>query len=290
MGSYRPTSSQTLIGIGSRVALQYLLPTMTSQILELPVLMQLAERVAKQTSEQFRHARKNYTAKDDGSPVSAADLMNHELLVSELPKIKQVPVWSEEDYPTFSSRQSVSMYWLIDPIDGTKEFISGIPEFCVLIALIENRRPVLSLIIAPEQAKMFWAEQGRGAYLIHNESVQKLSCSRSDVASVKRGVVSRFHGEDAALEFYRANGISETVPLGSALKFCAVASGDAEVYYRKSGPHEWDVAAGDLLVGEAGGMMVSDATSKPILYNCEETRVGSFLAQGLSLESQSTNL
>lgn len=242
-------------------------------------LIELSFAIEKQTALHFGKAMES-TTKDDKSPVTETDLLNHRLLTAELPKVAKYPVLSEEDYPPYKDRKDLGRYWLIDPIDGTKEFLKGIPDFTVLIALIDDHRPIFSVVHAPAKNTVFIAELGKGCDRFVKGEKAALKTHAGTRAPI--GLVSRFHAEPEVEKFYRDHGINEFGKVGSAMKFCNLVTGEADVYYRNFGPHEWDIAAGELIVTEAGGKVVSCATGarsgKPLVYNQEETKVDPFIA------------
>lgn len=234
----------------------------------------LANEVMKTSLLYFK--RENASSlKSDNSPVSAADLANHKVLTEGLTQLLEVPVFSEEDYPDYAVRKDVARYWLIDPLDGTKEFINGVEEFCVLISLMEAGRPVYCSIIVPACDFYYQAELGLGAYRTSEGITKRVSAK--PVSTPPRGLVSRFHPDDRDQAVYSQTNISDLVRKGSALKFTALIEGEAEFYFRNRGPHEWDVAAGDLLVREAGGIFAEIDSGVELTYNREETRVSSFI-------------
>lgn len=245
-----------------------------SEFLDLGDFVHLVAKVAKLTVSRSGNPGEVST-KSDGTPVGEVDLQNHKLLSAGLPELLKAPVFSEENYPEFNERKTARTYWLIDPLDGTKEFLKGIGEYSVLVSLMVDGRPHFAAIAIPPEDKIFVAEKGKGAHLRVREQWVK---PQRNVSSKRVGVVSRFAAEPEVLAFYQQHRVVETRPIGSALKFCAIATGDAEIYYRHYGPHEWDVAAGDLIINESGGSMLSKSSNSAILYNGESSRVGAFLA------------
>ena len=249
----------------------------TSSYVDLPGFRTMLAQVRVQTMAKYTTTPDELNKKADGSPLAAIDLMNHEVLARTLPKLRDVPVFSEENYPEFSARKKVDEYWLVDPLDGTKEFLSGVPEFTTLIALIEGSRPVFSCILAPSTGTIYWAEEGEGAF--HETDGQLAAFDLTTGPGGKsRGLISRNHPEAEVQAAYEALGMTTFVHKGSALKFAALVENEADIYFRKRGPHEWDIAAGDLLVREAGGDLLCLATGGSLYYNQEQTRVAAFVA------------
>jgi 3'(2'), 5'-bisphosphate nucleotidase len=210
----------------------------------------------------------NVTKKDNSTPLTEADLAAHQLLMQYLTELTpELPVLSEEgkDIP-FSERQLWGYYWLIDPLDGTKEFIEGNGEFTVNIALINQHRAVLGVIYHPISGDCFYAAEGQGAYLQKNSGEVLPIHTRSQPADGIEVLISRHHTprgfkqiEEAAIayHFHRQ---------GSALKFCRIAEGKADVYPRVGPTSEWDTAAGQCIVEEAGGVLLQ-ASGEPLQYN-----------------------
>jgi len=209
--------------------------------------------------------------KADDSPLTQADLAAHRILVEALPKLLNgVPVLSEESsLPSFSQRQEWRRYWLIDPLDGTKEFISRNGEFTVNVALIEQGKPILGVVYIPVQAVCYTGALGLGASKVKADSSQALA-----VRSIEQNriavVASRRHGSDqlqVALEKLRKHfGEVDTLSMGSSLKFCLVAEGKADFYPRLAPTSEWDTGAAQAVVEAAGGRVV-DTEFKALAYN-----------------------
>jgi 3'(2'), 5'-bisphosphate nucleotidase len=162
---------------------------------------------------------------------------------------------SEEnaDIP-FAERQQWSRYWLVDPLDGTKEFIAGRDEYTVNIALIENGCPILGVVAVPPTGVTYWAARGAGAWRRASESdeARRLRVADSDPETL-RVAVSRSHADAATARFLAALPEAVALPLGSSIKLCAVAEGSAHLYPRFGPTSIWDIAAAHCVVTEAGG-------------------------------------
>lgn len=207
-------------------------------------------------------------AKDDKSPLTKADLASHRIIVAGLRALTpNVPVISEEDgLPDFETRRGWHRYWLIDPLDGTKEFVSRNGEFTVNIALIEAQQPVFGVVHVPVQDRTYVGCKGRGALRIDAGGpavdIHVAAASRSPL----RVVGSRSH-RGASLDAYLAKlGETDMVPMGSSLKFCVVAEGGADIYPRLGPTSEWDTAAAQAVVEQAGGHVLK-LDGKPLSYN-----------------------
>jgi 3'(2'), 5'-bisphosphate nucleotidase len=207
------------------------------------------------------------TEKCPSSPVTVADREAHNLILRELQAwTPDVPVVSEEGLlPSYDERRPWHRFWLVDPLDGTKEFISGNGEFTVNVALIEAGEPVLGVVAAPALDLVYFAERGRGAWKrLADGRTERIRATRPD-ADVTRVVESRSHPTPQLETFIATLGPVERVRLGSSLKFCWIAEGRADIYPRFGPTMEWDVAAGDCVYRNAG----ADGSEResPLRYN-----------------------
>ncbi len=209
-------------------------------------------------------------SKVDESPLTQADLASNHRIVAGLRHLTpDLPIISEESgLPDFEERRHWDRYWLIDPLDGTKEFVNRNGEFTVNIALIVNNRPVFGVVHVPVQNKTYVGCEGVGAELRDADRpprpIQVVAKSREPV----RVVGSRSH-RGASLDAYLAAlGPHDMVPMGSSLKFCVVAEGDADLYPRLGPTSEWDTAAAQAVVEQAGGSVVT-LDGKSMAYNAK---------------------
>jgi 3'(2'), 5'-bisphosphate nucleotidase len=210
--------------------------------------------------------------KEDHSPLTAADLASHHCLVEGLQALRPLhPVLSEESSSLpFDERSQWETFWLIDPLDGTKEFIKRNGEFTVNIALIHRNEPVLGVVYAPAKDVCYFASEGCGAFKQVGEAEPETIRVCPNAPATVRVVGSRSHGA-AALDIYLSRlGEHGLVSIGSSLKFCLVAEGSADLYPRIGLTSEWDTAAAHCIVKEAGGEVV-DLSGKPLLYNTKES-------------------
>ncbi len=219
--------------------------------------------------------------KSDASPVTAADLAAHAVIIEGLARISPgVPVLSEEDSEVpWGERSRWRSYWLVDPLDGTREFVKRNGEFTVNIALIEAHRPVLGVVHAPALARSAWARQGVGAFHRNGVAgvVETLHVAPRS-APPWRVMGSRSHRDSDTARFLDAYGPTEVTPLGSSLKFVELAAGVADVYVRLGSTSEWDTAAGQCVLECAGGAVV-DLDGRRLGYNARDTLINpSFVA------------
>lgn len=225
-------------------------------------------------------------AKTDGSPVTAADAASHDILTAGLRDLASgVAIVSEEDGsppgPVPEPAAAPRRYWLLDPLDGTREFLAGNGEFCVCVALIEDGRPVYGLIHVPVAGESYYAsESSGGAFVTRGDGARRLA-PRAGVEMGAAGLrvgVSRSHRGGSTEAFVRRLPGARSVPMGSALKFCAIAAGTLDLYVRHGPTMHWDTAAGQCLL-EAVGLGVYDlATGRPLRYDGDARRNPAFLA------------
>jgi 3'(2'), 5'-bisphosphate nucleotidase len=209
--------------------------------------------------------------KDDRSPLTAADLAAHHVIVDGLHALTpDVPVLSEEssDIP-WSERRAWSRYWLVDPLDGTREFIKRNGEFTVNIALIDDHRPVLGVVQVPVVGDLACAWEGGGAWLsVRGEKARHLGTRRRASPLVVAG--SRSHGSEHETQLLARLGPCAKLPLGSSLKFIRIAAAEADLYLRLGPTSEWDTAAGQCVLEQAGGAVL-DFAGEPFRYNTRES-------------------
>lgn len=225
--------------------------------------------------------------KSDQSPLTLADRRANDIISEELEKLPvQFPVISEENENVgYVIRKNFDYYWLVDPLDGTKEFINRNGEFTVNIALIHLGMPVLGVVYAPFFKEMFWAVRGAGTYLIKNgqsEKLKALTFSFKDAAL--KIICSRSHLNSKTREFIDQFDQPELVSKGSSLKFTAIAKGEAHLYPRFAPTMEWDTAAGQIVLEEAGGKVLNAETNMPLQYNKRELLNPNFIACGNVIE------
>ena len=206
-------------------------------------------------------------SKSDKSPLTQADLASNHCIVAGLAELTpDIPIISEESgLPEFDERRQWDCYWLIDPLDGTKEFVNRNGEFTVNIALIKSNQPVFGVVHVPVQNKTYIGCEGRGSELRDGGQVAAIRVANSSSVPV-RIVGSRSHRGSSLDAFLEKLGESDMVPMGSSLKFCTVAEGKADIYPRLGPTSEWDTAAAQAVVEQAGGQVL-ELDGKPLSYN-----------------------
>ena len=218
----------------------------------------------------YRSDEAGVVLKGDGSPVTLADVAAERVIVDALYRIApDIAVVAEEAVASGAVPAMADRFFLVDPLDGTREFVGGSGEFTVNIALIEDGRPVFGVVHAPALGRIFVGESGHGARraVVDGEALgawRPIGVGRSDPAAL-RVVASRSHLSQETRDFVGRFAVKEFVSAGSSLKFCAVASGEADFYPRLGRTMEWDTAAGDAVLSAAGGSVVT-MDGRPLRY------------------------
>ena len=214
----------------------------------------------------------DYQLKEDLSPLTKADTLSNNIICEGLKALTpNTPILSEEnsDIP-FNIRSVWKQYWLVDPLDGTKEFIKRNGEFTVNIALIENNIPIFGLINAPVFKEIYWGSQNHGSNLIDTEGNTSKIRTSEKIGKSLRIVTSRSHPSEKLNTYLKKIDNYKIIPRGSSLKFCLVASGKADIYPRFGPTSEWDIAAGEAIVKFAGGEIIK-LDGKPMTYNLKDS-------------------
>lgn len=211
----------------------------------------------------------DFELKGDDSPLTIADKLSHEHIISVLNSLfPDIPVISEEDKELveYETRKTYHRFWLVDPLDGTKEFIRKEKDFTVNIALIEDRKPVFGVVYAPARKWLYVGDE-TGALKIAESAMEKLPCK---VSSEITAVRSKSHASESEEEILHKYNATKSVSMGSSLKFCLVAEGEADIYYRAGPTWEWDSAAAHAIVLAAGGTVYESCNEdKELTYNKE---------------------
>jgi 3'(2'), 5'-bisphosphate nucleotidase len=216
------------------------------------------------------------TRKIDSSPLTKADLASNKFIIDSLNTLdSNIPILSEESLVDWNSRKNWNKYWLVDPLDGTKEFIKKNGEFTVNIALIENNKPILGVIFVPAKSALYFAQKGFGSFLLHTKmTLSSLDETKKIVVSKQSNPVriigSRSHSNNIFTNWVNEKfPNAEIIQAGSSLKFCLIAAGEADIYPRFGPTSEWDIAAGHIILSEAGGKILT-LENKEINYNEKE--------------------
>ena len=249
---------------------------MSKELLRIAIKSSL--EAAKEILKIYHSDDFNIELKSDCSPLTKADLVSHQIISSYLKKSK-IPILSEEGKDiAYEERKGWSQLWIVDPIDGTKEFIKRNGEFTVNISLILNKKPVLGIIFAPDLDSMFFAIKNNGCFELDNNNRKQLKVMSSDKKIKVIG--SRSHQNEKLDSLLGHIGEYEYVGSGSSLKFCMIANNTAHIYPRFSPTSEWDTAAGQAIVEESGGKVLNDI-GETLSYNSKESlRNPNFVAFG----------
>lgn len=222
-------------------------------------------------SDDFINATDVQTKGDD-SPLTKADLAAHHHIADALAELTpNIPVLSEESADiSWEVRKTWDRYWLVDPLDGTKEFIKRNGEFTVNVALIENHEAVMGVVHVPAKDETYYAARDVGAYKRDTEGTNHFIQVRKPANKTPVVVGSRSHQSAEMQQYLDTLGQYEMTPMGSSLKLCLVAEGVADIYPRLGLTSEWDTAAAQAVVEIAGGEVVT-ADRNPLLYNTKES-------------------
>lgn len=223
--------------------------------------------------------------KSDSSPLTEADLAAHHYIVGALKEISDLPILSEESTDiSWDDRKSWTRYWLVDPLDGTKEFIKKNGEFTVNIALIEYGEPTFGVVHAPVLKKSYLGAKGKGAFIIEDGEKSAISAKPHETGEVWKVVGSRSHQSPEINKIMDAlEGEKDLVAMGSSLKLCLVATGEAHLYPRVGLTSEWDTGAAHAVALAAGAKVTIldvenpfDADAHPLRYNQKESILNPF--------------
>ncbi|PSW10499.1 3'(2'),5'-bisphosphate nucleotidase [Photobacterium sanctipauli] len=233
-------------------------------------LLESLHSIALQAGEVIMEHYHDHVAvmeKADKSPVTAADLAANEVIVQHLRQLTpEIPILSEESAViSWEQRKSWERFWLVDPLDGTKEFLRKNGEFTVNIALIDNGKPVLAVVYAPALSKA-WLGNGEQAWLVSEAGKEKIRVRSAEIPTV---VGSRSHPSPALADFLTQIGPHKLAEVGSSLKFCLVAEGRAQYYPRLGPTMMWDTAAGQC-IAESAGAKVTNIAGEVLSYHREE--------------------
>lgn len=230
--------------------------------------------------------KKDYSIKDkeDKTPVTEADVAINKFLFEKLEKFGY-PILSEESNDDFEKRKNAEYVWVVDPLDGTSDFIDKTGEFSILIGLVKNNEPVLGVVYEPAKKALYWAEEGKGAFFLKDGKIERLQVSKKSNPREMTMLFSRNHLLDSDVEIFRKLGIGKERKRGSTSKICVIARGDAEVYVNTSDKtSEWDTCAPSIILKEAGGK-ITDMEERELKYNKNKDarHKNGFIASNISI-------
>jgi len=204
--------------------------------------------------------------KDDKEPITEADIQSNQI-IQKCISSSRVPILSEESPDNKEKRMDSKKIWIIDPLDGTTDFINKTGEFTIMISLVENNEPVMGVISYPFENKLYVAQKGHGAFGYYDEDWIKLEVSKTSIISQCRAVGSRFHQSEQEKNFLKTLDISKFTSRGSSLKVLDISSAKAELYFTTTNKiKQWDTCASNCIIAESGGMM-TDMSGLPLEYN-----------------------
>jgi len=214
--------------------------------------------------------------KSDKSPVSNGDLKVNELVTNKILQLTpNIPIISEETVD-LKIKNRFDVFWLIDPIDGTKEYIAGKDEYTINAALIINKVPIIGLVGAPKKNKLFFSYSPGESFLIENEIVKKINCTKKQPKNKIVALSSVFKPSDIILNKLKEFNVTSIVKMASSYKFCVIATGEYDIYAARERANEWDYAAGHAVAANAGAI-IKTLDGKPFLYGKEDYKNPSLL-------------
>lgn len=239
---------------------------------KLEQILTIIEKTGDALLQLYKKQDLSIELKADATPLTEADKLSNEILRKELKNLfPEIPIISEEsDIPDYHIREKWEYVWLVDPLDGTKEFIYKNGRFCINIALIQNNVPIFGMINNICDKEIIWAFKDDKCYCRKNGEITPLPMTVNTSSRLKL-VVSRFNITEAEFEYIdylQAKGYTlELIPLGASAKHCEIAKGLADINPKFGRCYEWDTAAGQLIIETAGGMVVNPETYKSLEYN-----------------------
>lgn len=243
---------------------------------ELDIALRAAVRAGKAVLDIYRRSAAGEAGeKEDGSPITEADLASHHILTGELGRTGHA-ILSEEEDPAGrtggADRSKSDTVWIIDPLDGTADFVDRTGEFTIMVALVRKKTPVVGVILWPLASTAFVAQRGLGAFRYSAGGWERISVTGITALPECRAVGSRHHLTGGEKAFIARLGVSSFTSIGSSLKACMVSAGEAEAYITTTDKmKEWDTAASHCIVTEAGGRM-TDVRGEELTYNNRDVR------------------
>lgn len=241
-------------------------------------VIDIAKEAAKEIMKIYDSDDFSIKFKDDDSPVTAADLISHSIILEGLKLINNYPIVSEEKTVPYKIRKKWETFWLIDPLDGTKDFISKNGEFTINIALIKANKPVLGVVCLPFSNDVYHAQINSGAYK-NGKKIFNNSKRKELVAAD-----SNFHSTKEVQIFFKKYGIKNIKRYGSSIKICKLAEGEIDLYPRLNGTKEWDTAAAHIIANEAGCKLIDTTTKVELIYNKPDIKNNFFISSRNDLE------
>lgn len=238
-------------------------------------IIAIIEKAGSALLEVYKKQDLDIELKADATPITEADKLSNEMLRKDLKALfPDIPIISEEsDIPDYHLRKKWEYVWLVDPLDGTKEFIYKNGRFCINIALVHKGQPIFGIINNIRDCEIIWAYRDGTCHIKKDNTISELPANITTGSKLKM-LVSRFNMTEAEFEYIdylQSKGYSvELIPLGASTKQCEIAKGQADIYPKFGRCYEWDTAAGQLIVETAGGLVINPETYSNIEYNKEK--------------------
>ena len=214
--------------------------------------------------------------KKDKTPVSNGDIRVNDLISAKIKELTpDIPIISEETVDLTKKNKS-KIFWLIDPIDGTREYIAGKDEYTLNAALVKDGVPILGLVGVPKKGRLFYTYANNESYLIEKNKTKKISCKKQQPKGKIVALSSAFKPSDMILNKLKEYKVNSIVKMASSYKFCVIASGEYDIYAARERANEWDYAAGHAVAQNAGAI-IKTLDEKPFLYGKEDYRNPSLL-------------
>ena len=248
---------------------------------ELKNIIDVAKEAGEKILEIYNSSDFEIEIKKDQSPLTSADKASHEFIKYKLNQLfPGIPVLSEEGkIIPYSERRNWEKFWMVDPLDGTKEFIKQNGEFTVNIALIENNKPAAGVIYAPAMNLLYYGSDLAGSFKSFENKLEKLDIRNDKIKNEITVARSRSHSSKEEEEYFRKFKVGKTINAGSSLKFGLIAEGRADIYFRFGPTWEWDTAAGHAIVKFAGGNVIDFKGNTELCYNKEILLNDSFICK-----------
>jgi len=247
-------------------------------VIDIQDLIDICSNAGQEILEIYKKTDLGIEYKEDNSPLTLADKKSHECICASLNKLyPNIPILSEEGAKiAYKDRSKWKLFWLVDPIDGTKEFIKKNGEFTVNIALIEDQKPILGIVYAPVLNK-YWYGSKDGSFVIDHGKTKKIKVNNTQDKKIKV-VASRSHKSPKLDNFLKNFEDYTLLTMGSSIKICLVAEGIADIYPRLAPTMEWDTAAAHAVLKFAHGNLIDINTQLEMIYNRENLKNSHFIA------------
>lgn len=252
---------------------------------ELNALLDLCQKAGNAILQIYQNGEAKVKNKKDNSPVTEADICSNRILLEGLQMIfPEIPVISEENtIPSYRIRKNWNLCWIIDPLDGTREFIHKTGEFTINLALVKAHEVVAGFVHVPVESSTYYAIKNHGSFCFYKGKNLPLKClSPVEENQNNRVTVSRFHPDEKTKSYISSLKNTTLIPVGSSLKLIYIALGKADVYPRLTSLSEWDIAAPHIILEEAGGSLRTFYRGKKLKYNKQKLSVPPFIASAKS--------